>query len=275
MLDNVKSLMTKFNTQLNFAKNENLNNLVTSINSIGIYRRASNLMLNYEKKIYFKSQDNEIMFYKSIKPKFIAQFFYFQKIISVEKKKSNLKAEERYNYLFSKRIELLEFDTMNTDFILYIKSNQSADDKYYFSTSNCSKYLYDENLYLEVMDTAEPKFDILMAQYLANEMLHIYFIEEIKKATIDNYLNTNKMAHWTGSQVELVELIYGLHVAGLLGDGQEKISVLIENFSLLFGVKVSNYIKVFEEIRERTKSRTRLFDKLTKHLTNYMNSLEK
>lgn len=71
---------------------------------------------------------------------------------------------------------------------------------------------------------------------------------------------------WTGTQMELVELIYALNEAGCFGDiSLKKLFCIIEQ---VVGCEVKNHYRLFWDIRNRTgEERTYFLNKLIKKLS--------
>ncbi len=74
---------------------------------------------------------------------------------------------------------------------------------------------------------------------------------------------------WTGSLVELVEIIYALNETGCINDGQNDIKDLAAFFGSLFGmeIKVRNCYDAYLDMKRRkNESRTYFLDKLRERL---------
>ena len=74
---------------------------------------------------------------------------------------------------------------------------------------------------------------------------------------------------WTGSLVELVEIIYALDETGCINDGQNDIKDLAAFFGSLFGmeIKVRNCYDAYLDMKRRkNESRTYFLDKLRERL---------
>ncbi len=74
---------------------------------------------------------------------------------------------------------------------------------------------------------------------------------------------------WTGSIVELIELIYGLHESHCINDGEMAINELSDLFGRLFGleIKVSHCYNAYTDMKRRKNdSRTYFLDKIGEKL---------
>ena len=76
---------------------------------------------------------------------------------------------------------------------------------------------------------------------------------------------------WTGTQVEFVELVYSLHDAGSINNGNISLKELFTEVGRIFNFLITNYYQYFSDITRRTGDRTLFLDKLKKmflkHLT--------
>ena len=74
--------------------------------------------------------------------------------------------------------------------------------------------------------------------------------------------NSTKLK-WTGTEVELVELLYALHTDGNFNNGNISLKDLFDVFGELFDFEVKNFSRTFTDIKNRTKGdRTVYIDKL-------------
>jgi hypothetical protein len=70
---------------------------------------------------------------------------------------------------------------------------------------------------------------------------------------------------WTGSRMELVELVYALHEAKCFGEMPLK--EIFAAVGEMFGCKITNHYRLFWDIQNRVKdSRTKFLDKIRKIL---------
>lgn len=78
---------------------------------------------------------------------------------------------------------------------------------------------------------------------------------------------------WTGTLVELVELVYGLQETGCINDGETAISELTVYFGRLLGLEIKDshcYNAYSDMKRRKSESRTYFLDKLRERLNMRM-----
>lgn len=87
-----------------------------------------------------------------------------------------------------------------------------------------------------------------------------------RKSFVDSLPNTFR---WTGTIVELVELIYGLQELRCIDDGEVPINELVAFFDSLFGLEIKDshcYNAYAEMKRRKNDSRTYFLDKMRERL---------
>lgn len=78
---------------------------------------------------------------------------------------------------------------------------------------------------------------------------------------------------WTGTLIELVELIYGLQEMGCINDGETAINELTDYFGKLFGMEIKDILcyNTYTNIKHRkSESRTYFLDKMRERLNRRM-----
>ena len=84
--------------------------------------------------------------------------------------------------------------------------------------------------------------------------------------------NVDSPVIWTGSQTDLVELLYALVESGCLNNGNIQIKSAILFFQSIFQVDLKYYYHKYTDISNRKKERTVFLDKLKVCLTKKMDS---
>ena len=79
---------------------------------------------------------------------------------------------------------------------------------------------------------------------------------------------------WTGSKVELVELIYAWETAGCFNHGHATIKEIVIYVENIFNIDLSGYYRMFCDIRNRV-DRTAFLDKLIKFLKARMDEADR
>jgi hypothetical protein len=81
-----------------------------------------------------------------------------------------------------------------------------------------------------------------------------------------------KALKWTGTIFELVELLYALYCTKRFNNGEISLTDLFAAIGEMFDFKVTNFFRIFIEIKKRTGDRIIFLYKLEKELIKYMNA---
>jgi len=214
----------------------------------------------------FKSQDEEIEFFKYQKPKFTAEHYYAMEIFTIETArpvndltllKSFYEQELKYVRRFLDNNKFLytyyQFDMKELDHLLFVRGKRPAD--------------------IPVSDGIglDPHFntccDNLWGKFIAFERLREYLLDEIATLERPNsaYVPDTESGKltWTGGAVNLVELAYGLWLTGQLNDGNASITHIISWLEINLHVKIGRPHRRWETIAARKRlSLTRFLDQM-------------
>jgi hypothetical protein len=79
---------------------------------------------------------------------------------------------------------------------------------------------------------------------------------------------------WTGTRAALVELLFGLHAAGVFNNSNASLAQIARYFETMFGMELGNFHRAFQEIRNRKSGRTNFIDSLKKKLVERMDEAD-
>lgn len=220
----------------------------------------------------FRSIQEEIFFFKHIKPQIFSKLIYYSKLFKIESKRPRSSSKFQIKYLNNQIDKLQVFFNDNLEFYHYYRRGATSLDEQYFvrGKSDLRSNTDFFNFYVdEKFSTCQ---DGTVAAIMAYDMLIVYLQQEIDK--LENYKenqNTNLMKQssrlfWTGSKTELIELIYALHSSGAINSGTADIKEMASLFEQLFNIDLGNYYHTFIEIRARKGSKTKFIDRLEEAL---------
>lgn len=220
----------------------------------------------------FGSIQEEIFFFKHIKPQIFSKLIYYSKLFNIESKRPRSSSKFQIKYLNNQIDKLQVFFNDNLEFYHYYRRGATSLDEQYFvrgksdlrSTTDFFNFYIDEKF-----STCQ---DGTVATIMAYDMLIVYLQQEIEK--LENYKdnqNTNLMKQssrlfWTGNKTDLIELIYALQSSGAINSGTADIKEMATLFEQIFNIDLGNYYHTFIEIRARKGSRTKFLDRLQESL---------
>lgn len=236
-------------------------------------RLATQLVEKYLKRLRLKVQEKgfssnseEINFFKHLKPKFYQWKIYFLERYAMERGRPAFGAVEQQSWL-EREMEYVERFFFQNHFLYeYYRLNYSDLDALYFVRgADRGSMLLPEVPELDKDFSTEG--DYLFAKFMAFEKLRGLLLEEINGASRDAgekiLSRKGKRLIWTGDSTNLIELLYGLYEAKQFNDGKADIADLVDVFSQMFHVNLSNYFQRFAKIKQRKLvSKTKFLDEM-------------
>jgi len=224
----------------------------------------------------FTSWENEITFFKIIKPKFIGSFIYYSRLVSFLSALPS-SGDKLKRKVYENEFEHLQYFSLeNKDFISYYRRNATYLDSKYFLRF---KYDLDVKLSIDIHsydDRFSSSHDHLVSQIIANDCYEKFLRAELSK--LKNYHNEEEKSHstiqWSASKVALTELVVALHQTRCLNGGNKDLSETVKWFENSFDIDLGNYHKTMIEIRSRKNDKAKFLNLLTENLTNYLESFD-
>lgn len=240
------------------------------------------VIISLEKlKTFFKNynlnnKQEEIYFFKEIKPQFTSKLIYFNEIYNIEINKP-IGDEKRLKKYYSKEIKKLKnFFTKNKEFYKYYRTKNSCLDKKYFLRKKYDIKLTLESYYFQSDPVFSTSHDYLIAKLIANEKIIIFLENKLNKRIENTTKKNNKtILKWTGTKVALVELVYALHNEKIINNGNISLNECIKAVEIFFNTEIKQHNRIFLEIRNRkTIDKTNFINSLQINLNNKINQLD-
>jgi len=211
----------------------------------------------------FKDDEDEIHFFKTIKPSLTVNLIYYHCIAEIELKCSYHSVETVDEFVQSKLDEFRKLFDDNADFLRYYKSDSIEMDEHFYKRGVNSFPLF--NTLCPIYE--DPNFvsskDLIVANILAYQNLLKYL--EHKNAP----LKFQKLP-WKGTKTDAVEIIYALKYSKTV---PVDLIELVNSFNQIFDIELSMLFvyRVFKAIKDRKKDQTKFLDKLKENMLNQMN----
>ena len=233
--------------------------------------RLREFMLNYE----FRDLEEEISFFKHYKPMFLMELIYFSELIYLEANKPIGKKEQVKNYYHHVMDKFQEFFARNHQLYIYHQLERSdLDEQLFLKDSKPVSLLHDYSF------DFDPAFSTFNSSKLAKIMAYENLTEYIKQQLIklemgiDSRSSEKSNNEWTDSKSALIELAYALHSRGSVNHGKSDVKMIISIMESLFNVKVGNFYRTFQSMRDRKKGRTIFLDSLKDSLVKRMDDTD-
>ena len=193
-----------------------------SLEACHILADAFNQLKTFILQYNFKDDEEEILFFKEIKPKLCFRLIYYRKIYNIEMNRPTGIDKQR-EYLSEFLDDINKYNCKRLDFIRYYRSGSTHLDALYFLRGKTDIEQYLETFFYEL----DPKFttigDLKVSKISSNDMLSTYLTQEIELLN-DNGMKTGtfnfpatKMT-WKGTKAELQEQIFSWDSANVFGD---------------------------------------------------------
>lgn len=266
--------LTELTEQLVNIQNEETNVIKGANRSIQACKKILSRLEDFVTAYKFKDQQEEIFFFKEIKPKICGQLIYFHKVYMIEISRP---IGDQTTYLQKEADRLQEFYINHKFFYQYFRSGQTyLDDKLFLRQPHGFSLHTYETGYESLMGI---KSDHLLSTIYANDMLQDYLgkalvslnghpVTEANKHTPESPLN------WTESKTALIELIYALQAANVFNNGKADLKQIIDFFQSSFNIDLGNTSRTFQEILCRKTGYTNFIDKIRDKLLHRIEKVE-
>lgn len=237
------------------------------------------LLRSYILKYRFKSIEEEICFFKLIKPRFVSQYIYYRSLYQLEAQLPVTDRTKMRQYYQAVQNKLLNYFEENSAFHQYVRTGANYLDQYYFTRGNNTLQLITE---VDLVD-ADPKFSTgycyKLACIQANTKLLQCLDEKLSNDRSPDQIavaqdNPRINLQWTESKAALVELIYALHTQDVFDKGRVGLKDIASGFENMFNVKLGDYYRLFLDIRMRKSGRTKFIDSMKENLLRRMDEIE-
>ncbi|MBL87820.1 MAG: tetracycline regulation of excision, RteC [Winogradskyella sp.] len=275
MSSKINNLLTNLNDQLSFIDLEIDNQSIRCENAIEIILKTIKSLRIILSKTKFKTDAEEIKFFKEIKPQFISKLIYYNTIFKIEMKRPNGGNRIVKKYYNNELVKLKAFFDNELEFYKYYRSGSTYLDHKYFLRSKFDIKMSLSSYYFEADTNFSTSHDYKVAKILANDLIQLYL--ENNLVLIGNKDNGKKSQRkpnlkmiWTSPKVALIELVYALHTEGVFNNGAADLKDIAEYFEHIFEIDLGQYRRTFLEIRTRKADRAKFLTTLNKGLLKRM-----
>ncbi len=243
--------------------------------SILICRKAMNKMKRYVSHRAFANAEEEIHFFKEVKPLFYSKYIYFINVYNFLMQLPPVGEEAVRAYINFHLTDLQRFFDNNRAFYQYYRSGGTQMDAVYYTRGG-----FDVQMEMEDFEEDElysTSHDYKLSKIIANERFRDYLQLEWAKIGTEIILEEGKkvfpFAHpvWTATPTDAVELIYALKSSGSVNNGNVDVSELVGIFEFVFQMEIKESYHKIIDIGRRKKIIPIFLSKLTDALLRHIN----
>lgn len=267
MKSETNQLLTDLSEQLNFINLEIDDTLIRCEKAIEIIIKSIDKL-----KVIFlnencKSQEQEIEFFKNIKPKFTSKLIYYNVIYKIEARLPNGGQRVMKIYIKNELDKIKDYFYNNHEFNKYRRTGSTyLDNKYYVRGAVDIKLAID-SFYFEADQNFATSHDFKLAKIMAHDLLQVYLEDKLRAIEYKVLKETSQLSHnakltWTASKVALIELLYALQSEGAFNNGRADLKEIMDQFERTFNIDLGQYRRTFLEIRTRKSDRTKYLNTL-------------
>ena len=250
--------------------------LKKALNASHILGEAFDKLKEFIVSYQFKGEEEEIAFFKEIKPKMFCHLIYYRKVYNIELDRPAASIELQKSYL-SNQLEYIDrYLSRRLDFLRYYRTGATYLDALYFLRGQSDNEQYLETFYYELDPEFSTNRDLTVAKILANDMLSAYLMSELEILEYKSAKHTGgsfpaTKLTWQATKTDLYELLYALDSKNVFGN--VPLTQLADYIQSVFNIELdSNMSRTFCDMKIRN-NKTPFLDGLKEVLLERMNTI--
>lgn len=226
----------------------------------------------------FADDNEEIEFFKTIKPQILGKLIYYNKVFRIEAS-CPVGGGMLYHKYFTGELHQLKQEykehICNTDFYRYYRLGRTDWDHHFFQLGKIDLHSGVNSFVFEIDTQFSTYYDYKVARIIANELLYNYLLSRISPEEPEGLFFAEENGNakdilWTDSKSALIELIYALHASGSISNGKVGIRRISAAFQNLFRIQLGDVHHAFHRMKDRSESRSIYLDQLKASLAQHM-----
>lgn len=219
----------------------------------------------------FDLPEEEVEFFKKIRPGFEAELIYFGEVYYILSTIPERRSEA-IRYLEKQYVPIRLYQQRYQLLYEYWRLGKSDFDQQLFSRSEKNIPILLSSP-LPLGDRNATPAGKVFAKFRAYDELHGFLEKEISR--LKNKEDKGSSAiQWTATKAALVELAYALKASGAINNGNATIRDIATHLERAFQQDLSQFYRTFQEIRIRKNSRTTFLDRLKEKLERWMDNTD-
>jgi hypothetical protein len=240
-----------------------------------LHARDMLLKLQAHVDTYQFKDSEEILFYKVVKPRFIAQVGFFSKLYKIESCRPHSGPSELIDYYKSEMKQINEIYQQHRFIHQYLAANETYLDKslFFHPGPNNIFALYG---FEAPVDGALPVcYDYVAGSLIAADLINNYLSKVIEDlTTLSPGAGRLPKLIWTLPKAHLIELGYALYAAKAFNNGKAPLKEIFTCLEAFFNKKIDNYPRTLQEILYRKSGYTVFLDDMRNALLMYIQQIE-
>ena len=269
MTDYCHTIINELDDRISELTYEQNNSLVSYENAIVLVLQKIEEVKKHIQEKGFKDAEEEILFFKQLKPQLVSKLIFFNSIYKIETKRPRGGDKIIRKYLNIELSKIKRYFDANLEFYKYYRTNSTHLDNKYFVRGKHDIKLSLDTYYFEADHNFTTSHDYKVAKIIANDLIQVYLEDQLNNNS-QKRIWENPPLNWTGSKTSLIELIYSLHSQGSIDNGNADIKIIAKTFENMFNIDLGDFYHSYLELKawkmNRTKFRDSLRDALIKRM---------
>jgi hypothetical protein len=246
---------SEFEREYEVLKNASDDILAISVAIIQYIEKKLKEIFKWLKKYVFNTLQEEIYFFKELKPRMVSKLLYYKELLKLETSlpPSKKNKKKHYEELLTK---IHQYVVNNREFYEYYRSRTSVRDEDLFVRRSYKDILIHDCYLINYDSKLSTSHDFNVATIIANDMFTSHLenkLDELDGNFTTKYSRTNNKITWTGTKVELAEMIYGLYYKKMLNDGRADIKEIARSLCFAFNIDLDDktLYRCLQDIKKR------------------------
>lgn len=217
----------------------------------------------------FETEDEEIYFFRHIKPPIHGYLIFFSILYELETCKIHM-SEEELNTLINKKInKFRKVIREHSEFVAYYNQDMTHLDKTYFLRSSEIVKVTSHITSVLIDPEFNTVYDVVIANLFAMQKLQnhlnipLHLKEEFRKVV--------PALKWTASKSDFIEFIYGLQASLAVNNGEVEIKELCQAMQSIFQVHIEDPYRIFIDLTHRKIAHMKFIPKMEEGLLRRIN----
>jgi hypothetical protein len=234
-----------FELEMQQIKNSSGDPICKAKQALSYIEEKRKILFQWLEKFTFETDEDEIHFFKEIKLKITSKFIFYNKLLDIEFQLPTNSKKLRLKHYQNALNKCYQHSKTDKHFYKYYRTGCCHNDHLYFIRNSVMQILNSDINVINHDKKVCTSHDLKVANIVANDTLVIYLEEKIEQ--INNNYNTKRTQTkskltWTGTKIEIVELIYSLYYQKIFNGGKAEIKEIAEEFSRAFNIQLDNSI---------------------------------
>lgn len=196
----------------------------------------------------FKRDEDEMYFFRNIKPKIHAYLIFFSILSEIETSKYHMSEQEVKNFIDKKIRMFRHIMRENLDFVTYYMEGLSHLDRQYFLRPSDIQKVTKHSTGMMLDPEFSTTYDLVAANIIAQQLLMKFLFPEEQNTA--KTLASSKLK-WTASKADFVEFVYGLQGSAAVNYGDVEIKELCVALQSVFQVHIDDPYRIFIDLSNR------------------------